>query len=191
MQESNYQDVPAFPEASLTTGGASPGGSLAGCQRPASVGCGCIAVTLALGLVLLSSLGDEIRAWQEDLTNQLVEQLRTTVEGSLPESLEDADRERLDSGFDDLASAMLSNTVPVRESWRIQRVLLETLQTAMERTLTIEEVRALISALEAAKSYQPSGEELEGGEREGGEDGPGTRPSQRNVASLAKAGETA
>lgn len=102
-------------------------------------------MTLALGIGLLLSRGEDFVRWY-------VENLRTTIEARLPESLPEEDRARLDRGFDGLADTLMSDTLSVSESWRIQRVILETVQVAQERTLTLEEVRALASALEDASS---------------------------------------
>ena len=121
----------------------SPKDAPGGCSKPLLVGCALIVVLL--GLLLLGAFW-RAKDLMPTLFGWALDQFEQQIAGSLPEDLDEAERQRLADAFDAATRAVEEGTAdPVA----LQQLQSRLMSVARSGSLTREEVLGLVEALEA------------------------------------------
>ncbi len=112
-----------------------------GCQKPLLVGCGLLSLLLGIAAVVFVVKAKDILAYA-------MNQLRAQVVSHLPEDAGDADRQRIEAGFDQALARIRNGELDPAAVQALQKHLTVAASAAGTRRLTREEVAGLIAALD-------------------------------------------
>lgn len=133
MQETPVQSPPAVPFDGEPS-------QLAGCGKPAVIGCLVLLLLLVIGLLVLM--------WKaQDILSFALNEYRAAIESSLPDDLSAEERERLARAFDAAIEAFETGDIRPEDAQLLQRAL-SSPPTPGER-LDRQQVLELIERLEA------------------------------------------
>lgn len=151
-------DTPATPDPGPLDPTAEPfepgPANLSGCGKPAVIGCLVVLVVLAVGLVVLISQSPRLMRY-------VMGTIETQVTAALPADLEEAERERLETAFDNAIAALMEGRVDSTSMANLQR--LSAALPARGETLSREEVVEIIRLLEEIAAVTVSAAPWRGG----------------------------
>ncbi|HUP22140.1 MAG TPA: hypothetical protein VNB06_04285 [Thermoanaerobaculia bacterium] len=143
-------NVPPLPEPWRPA--SDTGTPLRGCGTPFAVGCGCLAMVLVAGLMLLGARAPQLVAWSVGLW-------QAQVEAGLPADVTPQERARLDAAFDGFPGAVASGGLTMDGLFEVFGEINEAIASAQRGELSRAGVMRLIEALERAiASADPVGE---------------------------------
>ena len=144
------------PPPSEAGPGGAPGKRGGGCATPLLIGCGAALILVGILVVVFLVNADRFLSWGFGIFKQAVVQ-------QLPDDLPAADRERLLDAFDAVSAAALEEELDQAELMRAQRQIQQIVGRG-EQEATVEEIRELTRALEAAAGMpapeEPPAEEV-------------------------------
>jgi len=121
----------------------------AGCSRPLLIGCGVVIVLLGLAAIVFIVKAPDLFAWG-------LGSLREGIVAKLPDDLTDAERARLDRGFDAVAERVKGGEAVEPPALKaLQRQLVSATEKANAGELTRDDVLDLLSALERVGGLLP------------------------------------
>lgn len=135
------------PSPSGAGPGGAPGKRGGGCATPLLIGCGAALVLVGILVVVFLVNADRFLSWGFGIFKQAVVQ-------QLPDDLPSEDRERLLDAFDAVSAAALEEELDQAELIRAQRQIQQIVGRG-EQEVTVEEIRELTRALEAAAGVPP------------------------------------
>ena len=112
-----------------------------GCQKPLLVGCGLLALLLGIAAVVFVVKAKDVLAYA-------MNQLRAEVVAHLPEDAGEAERQRVDTGFDAALARIRSGEIDPVALQELQKKLTAAASTAATRRLSREELASLLAALD-------------------------------------------
>jgi len=112
-----------------------------GCQKPALVGCGVVALLLGIAAVVFVVKAKDVLAYA-------MNQLRAQVVAHLPEEAGDAERRQLEAGFDAALARIRAGTIDPASLQELQKKLTAVASAAGSRRMTRDELGGLIAALD-------------------------------------------
>jgi len=120
-----------------------------GCSRPLLIGCGIVIVLLGIAAIVFIVKAPDLFAWG-------LGSLREGIVAKLPDDLTDAERARLDRGFDAVAERVKGGEPVEPPALKaLQRQLMSATEKANAGTLTRDDVLDLLSALERVGGLLP------------------------------------
>ena len=120
-----------------------------GCQKPLLFGCLGLAVLLGIAAIVFVVNAQKILGFA-------MNQLRTQVVRVLPLETSDAERERLDAGFDQAIEKIRAKQIDPVALQALQRQLVAAAQAGGERRMTHEQLLDLLDALDAFNGAAPA-----------------------------------
>jgi hypothetical protein len=152
MENRSMSDLPPVPQPPETKPFApeklSGGG---GCQRPFLIGCGLLALLLGIAAIVFVVKAKDVLAFA-------MNQLRESVVAQLPEESEEADRQRIEAGFDTAMVRIRSGQIDPAALQELQKALSSAAAVGTSRRLTRAEVDGLLAALDKFNGVKPAGE---------------------------------
>jgi hypothetical protein len=142
-------NVPPLPEPWRQASDTGP--PLRGCGKPFALGCGCLAMALVAGLMLVGARAPQMVAWSVGLW-------QAQVEAGLPADVTPQERARLDAAFDAFPGAVASGGLTMDGLFEVFGEINEAIASAQRGELSRAGVMRLIEALERAiASTRPAG----------------------------------
>jgi hypothetical protein len=176
MENREMSDVPPLPQPPQAKPFApeklSGGG---GCQRPFLIGCGLLALLLGIAAVVFVVKAKDVLAYA-------MNQLRESVVTHLPEETEEADRQRIEAGFDTAMVRIRSGEIDPAALQELQKALASAASVGTSRRLTRAEVDGLLAALDKFNGVKPPGEAPDAGSEPDAVDGSSDEPRSSAAA---------
>jgi hypothetical protein len=112
-----------------------------GCSRPMLVGCGIVIVLVGIAAIAFVFKAKDLLAWT-------MREVEKQVVATLPADVTEAERARLESGFDAAIARMQKGEVETPALYALQSQLMNAAEKSQKKTITRDDVLDLLSALE-------------------------------------------
>jgi hypothetical protein len=120
-----------------------------GCQRPLLIGCGTLALLLGIGAIVFVVKAKSVLAFA-------MGQLRSQVVAQLPLDTTDAEREHLESAFEEAIGRIREGKIDPEGLQSLQKQLVSAAQAGGERRMSRTQLEELLQSLDTFNGHLPA-----------------------------------